>query len=288
MSTESEGEADSTANAATARRDHPGYELLVLGLSILAVTLLVLQYVAPIGEETVRLVTWADNALCAVFFADFVRSLVQAEDKWRYLRRTGWLDLLSSVPAVEALRLARFTRILRIVRVVRVLMLSRALGKRLRERPRHNALLTAAFACTVLVVAGSVSVLEFERGHGNIETAGNALWWAIATITTVGYGDHAPVTAGGRIVGAFLMLGGVGTFGLMAGLLASALVGAQAHEDTPEGQGVAPPDPEHGASAAVLDTLTALRADVARLADEVAALRSGTVRPEAADEPPRG
>jgi voltage-gated potassium channel len=182
----------------TPPRDHPGYELLVFGFSLFAVALLLLQYLAPVSGETVRLTQWADNTLCAVFFADFVRSLRRADDRWRYLRTTGWLDLLSSVPAIDVLRLARAARVLRIVRVIRVLLLSRQLGRRLRADPRQNALLTAAFACTVLVFTGSMAVLEFEGGVGNIDDAGDALWWALSTITTVGYGDQVPVTAAGR------------------------------------------------------------------------------------------
>lgn len=258
-------ESAAVDGATSPRRDHPGYELLVLGMSMLAVTLLVLQYVAPVSEQTVRLVHWADNALCAVFFADFLRSLKRADDRWHYLRTTGWIDLLSSIPAVEALRLARFARVLRIVRVIRVLMLSRQLGRRLRDHPRQNALLTAAFACTVLVLAGSVSVLEFERGVGNIDEAGDALWWALSTITTVGYGDHAPVTAGGRIVGGLLMLGGVGTFGLMAGLLASTMLGPR-HEETEPQAPVSSVPPE------LRDAIVALHADVAQLRRDVASI----------------
>lgn len=258
-------EAAAVEGATMPRRDHPGYELLVLGLSMLAVTLLVLQYVAPVSEETVRLVHWADNALCAVFFADFIRSLRRAENRWHYLRTTGWIDLLSSIPAVEALRLARAARVLRIVRVIRVLMLSRQLGRRLRDHPRQNALLTAAFACTVLVLAGSVAVLEFERGVGNIDEAGDALWWALSTITTVGYGDHAPVTAGGRIVGGLLMLGGVGTFGLMAGLLASTLLGPR-HDVTE------PAAPTTSTLPALHEAIAALREDVAQLRRDVASI----------------
>jgi voltage-gated potassium channel len=204
---------------------HAGFELIVLGFSLLAVGLLIVQYVLPVREETVRLLEWSDLLLGAIFFGDFVRNVLTAPDRRRYLLRSGWLDLASSIPAVDALRLARLGRVLRIVRVIRVLVVSRQLGRRLRESPRENALLTAAFACTVLIITGAVAVLEFEFGRGNIDSASDALWWALATISTVGYGDHTPVTAGGRIVGGVLMLAGVGTFGLMAGLLASMLLG---------------------------------------------------------------
>lgn len=258
-------EAAAEAAPTRAPRDHAGYELLVLGFSLLAVTLLVLQYVVPVSTETVRLVQWADSALCAVFFADFVRSFRRADDRWRYLRTTGWLDLLSSIPAVDALRIARAARVLRILRVIRVLLLSRQLGRRLRDSPRQNALLTAAFACTVLLLVGSVTVLEFEAGVGNIDEADDALWWAFTTITTVGYGDYTPVTTGGRLAGALLMLGGIGTFGLMAGLLASALLGPRDAED--ERSSSAPATPPH-----LHEAIVALRADVAQLRRDVASI----------------
>ncbi|HMS01455.1 MAG TPA: potassium channel family protein [Gemmatimonadaceae bacterium] len=240
--------------------DHAGYELLVLGFSLLAVGLLIVQYLVPIGTETTRLVGWTDTALCALFFADFLWRFAHAPNRWRYMVRTGWLDLLSSIPAIELFRLARFARVLRILRIIRLLMLSHQLGRRLRARPRENALLTAAFACTVLVVTGAVAVLEFERVDGaNIQRAGDALWWALTTITTVGYGDHAPVTTGGRLVGALLMLGGVGAFGLLAGTLASTLLGSAASDET------APDAPLHDELRAVRAELAAMRTTLATL-----------------------
>jgi voltage-gated potassium channel len=246
--------------------DHAGYEFLVLGFSLLAVALLLVQYLVPVGAETTRLVTWVDTALCGLFFLDFVRRFAQSPRRWRYFVRTGWLDLLSSIPAVDLLRLARFARVLRIVRVIRLLMLSRELGQRLRERPRENALLTAAFACSVLLVTGAVAVLEFERVDGaNIRAAGDALWWALTTITTVGYGDHAPITAGGRLVGAVLMLGGVGTFGVLAGTLASTLLGGSSSAEAPP--------LSHPLLQRTHDELQQLRTEVAQLHATVAALR---------------
>lgn len=246
--------------------DHAGYELLVLGFSLLAVALLLVQYLVPVGAETSRLVTWVDTTLCGLFFLDFVRRFTQSPQRWRYFVRTGWLDLLSSIPAVDLLRLARFARVLRILRVIRLLMLSRELGQRLRERPRENALLTAAFACSVLLVTGAVAVLEFERVDGaNIRAAGDALWWALTTITTVGYGDHAPITAGGRLVGAVLMLGGVGTFGVLAGTLASTMLGGSSSvEASPM---------SHPLLQQTHDELLQLRTEVAQLHATVVAMR---------------
>ncbi|HSR34427.1 MAG TPA: ion transporter, partial [Anaerolineae bacterium] len=59
---------------------------------------------------------YADNAICVVFFGDFLYSLSRAPDRWRYFRTWGWMDLLSSVPAIEGLRIGRLARIFRILR----------------------------------------------------------------------------------------------------------------------------------------------------------------------------
>ena len=75
----------------------------------------------------------------------------------------------------------------------------------------------------LLVVFGSIAMLQFEGGQsaGNIKTAEDALWWAITTITTVGYGDRFPVTTEGRLLAGVLMIAGVGLFGTLSGFIAS-------------------------------------------------------------------
>ena len=253
-----------------------GYELFILGISLLAVSLLLVEFVVPLEQETRRLIQWVDHALCALFFVDFVRNVATAPDRWRYLRTTGWLDLLSSVPAIEAFRLARVARVVRVLRALRVLLVSHTLGRRLRANPRGNALLTAAFICGSLVAVGAVAVLEAERGQGNIADAGDALWWAITTITTVGYGDHTPVTPLGRAIGVVLMLVGVGAFGLLAGLLASVLVEVEEErQHEREAPGTAARDREAVERAARVEAqLTALQAELHTVVREVTALRA--------------
>jgi voltage-gated potassium channel len=75
-------------------------------------------------------------------------------------------------------------------------------------------------------VAAGLIISELERSAAgsNIKNVADGLWWAVSTITTVGYGDRFPVTAAGKGVAVVLMLVGVGLFGLLAGTLASFFV----------------------------------------------------------------
>ena len=73
-----------------------------------------------------------------------------------------------------------------------------------------------------VVIFGSISILLVENDPAsNIKSAEDAIWWALVTVTTVGYGDKFPVTTEGRIIGVALMFVGVGLFGTFTGYVAS-------------------------------------------------------------------
>jgi voltage-gated potassium channel len=116
----------------------------------------------------------------------------------------------------------------------------------------------ASFVVTgtgLVMFVASLAALDAERGHpdANIVTFKDAVWWSFATITTVGYGDHYPVTDAGRLIAAALMVCGIGLLGVVTGWLASWLIDR--------------------VSDAEEEAQTATRRDVADLAAEVAALR---------------
>ena len=104
----------------------------------------------------------------------------------------------------------------------------------------HHAGLSLRARATTYVVAGAVllgfvaalAVLDAERDspEANITSFGDALWWAAATMTTVGYGDAFPTTGEGRIVGFGLMLGGIALVGTVTAALASWFVEQQRKE----------------------------------------------------------
>ena len=99
---------------------------------------------------------------------------------------------------------------------------------------------------------------EVRSPDANITSGGDALWWAIVTITTVGYGDFFPVTAGGRITAFFVMFAGVGIIGALASILASLLVSPASDQPEADAAPVAI-EPEPG----IHQELRAIRAELA-------------------------
>lgn len=155
-----------------------------------------------------------DIAAWLVFAGDFIARLFLAERRAHYFSRH-----LHDV-AVIVLPILRPLRLLRLVMLLRVLNRSATVGL------RGRIAIYVSGATVLLLFCASLAVLNAERGHpkANIETFGDALWWSATTITTVGYGDHFPVTVEGRFVAAGLMLGGVALLGVITASIASWLI----------------------------------------------------------------
>ena len=134
------------------------------------------------------------------------------------------------------MRLARLSRFARITRLLRGENKKQLIEDVVTNRSQYAAFITILLALIILTVC-SVLVLQFESHSpdAKILTGGDALWYSIVTITTVGYGDYYPVTAAGRITGAFIMFAGVGIIGALASILSSLLVGSPpvAEEEEP-------------------------------------------------------
>jgi len=198
------------------------YELYMLVLCVFSILVLAADTLLPLAPATKQILGYTDTALCVLFFADFIRNLIKAPDKVRYLVRTGWLDLASSIPSVDWLRLGRLSRIARIFRVLRAMRSARTIDAIISNNRKKSFLFGTAIVAILLVVFASIAILHFETGpDANITTGGDALWWAFGTITTVGYGDHFPVTLEGRLIASILMAAGLGLFGTISGLAAS-------------------------------------------------------------------
>lgn len=186
-----------------------------------------------------------------VFVIDYVVSLCLAEDRWSWFRQ-HLLDL-----AVIALPLLRPLRVLRAITVLHIL--NRTVGTAVRGR----ILIYTASASALLVYAASLAVLDAERGtESAINSFPDAIWWAFVTVTTVGYGDMAPVSGFGRVLAVFLMLGGIALLGVVTGTLASWIV-EKVSTDAEENQAVTVAHIH-----ALSETIEALSLKVERLSEE--------------------
>jgi len=166
-----------------------------------------------------------DGFLSLIFLADFLYRFFTAGSKSRYFfSQFGWADLLTSLP----IPLAKILRAFRVFRAGRLMGKRGAryiLGEFLGNRAQ-SALLTLLFFIILVLEFGGMAMVAVESSsaEANIRTPSDAVWYTYVTITTVGYGDHYPVTTEGRLIGIVIMTAGVGLFGTLTGYLANAFL----------------------------------------------------------------
>lgn len=213
-------------------RPSNAYELFILVLTVYSLVIMVALLLPTLSPATVKVLEVYDNLICVVFLFDFGLRLKRAPSKRGYfVGGRGWLDLLGSIPTLGVLRLTALFRLARLSRLARISRLLRGQNKReltrdvLDNRGEYAVFVTVIAALVVLSLS-SVLVLQFERRapDANITTGGQALWWAIVTLTTVGYGDTYPMTVAGRLVAAVVMIAGVGIIASLASILARLLI----------------------------------------------------------------
>lgn len=194
---------------------------LILVLSVYVLGALLIDTLFKIPEETSRLLQLFDFAICGIFFLDFCIQFSRADDKWKFMR-WGWIDLVASIPMVDAFRVGRLFRLIRILRIVKAFKSLKEFLDSFFLNKAQGTLNSAMIIAALMVIYSSITILQVEtHPESNITTAGDALWWAFVTITTVGYGDFYPVTLEGRLNAAVLMTTGVGIFGTFTAYVAS-------------------------------------------------------------------
>lgn len=174
------------------------------------------------------------NVFVLVAFAiDYFVELVLASDRRAYMR-SEWTSaviviaqVLALVPALAAFGFLRFARVLRPLIVVgRVLAIGGAVYQEGRGiLLRHAARFALGLAFFTWIASASAFTLAEDVGeHGRVHSIGDALWWSLCTMTTVGYGEIYPVTFLGRVVGGITMVVGISVFAMVTAKFAEVLV----------------------------------------------------------------
>jgi voltage-gated potassium channel len=201
------------------------WPILVMALLVVPVLVLEDRATDPQIRAFAHVANWV---IWLTFTADFlIRWLARGTS--RHFRE-AWFDLvliLVSPPflapdylqSARGLRAVRALRMLRLLRAGAVAGIALRVSKRLfgRRKFHYTALLAVA-----VVLLGALGVLLAESGRNrSITSFGDALWWAIVTATTVGYGDVSPITTEGRLIAVFLMLTGIGVIGVFTATVAN-------------------------------------------------------------------
>ena len=163
-----------------------------------------------------------------IFAVDVVLRLIHAGPElltWKGLLgflKENWLALMALLlPAFRSLR------------VLRVIVVLRGLEPYLNTRSSRVGMIVGVTFPLILYTA-ALSIYEAERyaDGSNIQSFGDAVWWSIASVTTVGYGDKFPVTPDGRVIATFLMVIGIGLFSALTALLAAWVMGDRKKEES--------------------------------------------------------
>lgn len=194
-----------------------GTDAPLLLLAVLFVVVLLLPLVTDLSPAAHSAVTAANIAIWTVFAIDYGARLYLSLDRRRYVR-THVLDLV-----IVLLPMLRPLRALRILRVLRVASVAGFAHKRATQTLHARVTAYVLSAALVSVLVAAVSIREAERGSpdANIDSLGDGLWWALTTVTTVGYGDHYPTTQAGRGVALALMLVGIALLGVVTAAIAA-------------------------------------------------------------------
>jgi voltage-gated potassium channel len=208
-------------------------ELPLTLLALLWLPVLVLPYIIHLSPEVLDTFEAIDIFVWGAFVLEYLAKLYMSPGRRSFVRHHK-IDLaVVAVPMLRPLRAARLLRLLDLGRVG--IVLANAL-RRTKALFTHKSLHYVLLAVITIIFACSALVLSFEAHAkgSNIHNFGDALWWAVVTVTTVGYGDKYPVTGGGRGVAAILMFVGIGLIGVLTATVASFFVEQTADDDRSE------------------------------------------------------
>jgi len=197
------------------------------------------ETIPDLNESLQYLLQTTEIIFVGIFTLEYLARIIVADNKPSYIFSFfGVIDCLAILPFYLStgvdLRSIRILRLLRLFRIFKLLRYSQAINR------FHKAMLIAKeemilFSCVVLMLLylSAVGIYYFENTAQpeNFKSIFHCLWWSVATLTTVGYGEVYPITIGGKVFTFFVLMLGLGIVAVPTGLVSSALSKVRAEEE---------------------------------------------------------
>lgn len=203
-------------------------ETTITILVAVSVILIVIDYVYELSSEQEYFVYIFDLAIVAVLIADFYRRLHASGLGYRQFILKHWYEIPAMIPVIVFSVLETHTVIGAALRGIGLIPLFRIVRLFYRTtiilKESKIAYLIAFSSGSIILGAIAEFIVESPNPNSKITNLGDAFWWAIVTVTTVGYGDTYPVTIEGKIIASILMIIGIGVLGIFISTFGAALI----------------------------------------------------------------
>ena len=205
------------------------FDVLLLIFIVLSVFLVALESVPSIDEVYKDWFHWAEWVITILFSIEYLLRIIAVRNPFRYIFSFyGIIDLLSTLPkyiaiiftgtqSLIALRALRLLRVFRILKLTRYIGESNSLMRALRASKAK--ILVFMFGVLILCVIFGTVMYLVESDESGFTSIPRSIYWCIVTLTTVGYGDIAPVTNLGQFIAALIMIMGYGIIAVPTGIV---------------------------------------------------------------------
>ncbi len=210
----------------------PSVALLLNGLIIASALVIAFETLPNLPAGLRRAFQGFEAVILLIFMAEYTLRVVTAPKKRRYIFSFwGLVDLLSIVPALVLFNpqwaALRTLRLIRLVRLLKLFRTSRALDRMAHAFQSVRGELTVLVVLAIMMLyvsAVGIYIFEHQVQPEVFSSIPKAFWWAVASLTTVGYGDMVPITIGGRIFTTMVLFIGLGVVAGPAAIITAALL----------------------------------------------------------------
>lgn len=206
------------------------FDMVVLGLILISVTLVILDSISSLAESAHKVFGVMEWFFTILFTFEYLLRLYSAPSRWKYVTSFyGIVDLLAIlptyigifVPGTQHLLIIRILRLMRIFRIFQMRHFERegSIVASALKASRNKIIVFLVFITIASILMGALMYMVEADYNKNLKNIPDGIYWAIVTLTTVGYGDTIPVTALGKVLATIVMIFGYGIIAVPTGIV---------------------------------------------------------------------